>query len=183
MADERYQVPWIVRLKFLPADLLVEDYSVCCIFCGESIAFILHAEHHERLQSVVAYRAFSGRSYADYAAFLDREHLSVNLEFAFSAEEEIEFLMSLVGVQEASLGSRLEHLEGEVRSRGAKGRSAEYFSRNLYLGSEFKYIAFQFIQLAYADGCKICSLCKLFFSRRQAVQRLHHQSLGRIRPS
>ena len=108
----------------LPLDRLGEDIAVGGILGREGIAAILHAEHGQRLRAVVAHRAAAGRSDPHDAALADGERLPVDLEKTAPREEEVEFLVGLVGVEEAGFGAGPEYLEREFGSRGACGRTA-----------------------------------------------------------
>ena len=107
MGEER--IIWIAW--FLPFYGFVEDVSVGGVFGGEGVAAILHAEHHQGFGAVVAHAAASVGSHTDNGAFLDRKYVAVNLEFSFACEEEVEFFMILVGVEEAGFLTGNEYLE------------------------------------------------------------------------
>lgn len=100
-------------ISFLRSPLyrLIENVSVGGVLSGECVAAILYTEHHKWFCAVIAYAAASGGSHAHYGAFLDRNYLAVNLKLAFTREEEVEFLMILVGMEESGFLSRSEYLE------------------------------------------------------------------------
>ena len=100
-------------ISFLRSPLyrLIENVSVGGVLGGECVAAILHAEHHKGLGAVIAYAAASGGSHAHYGAFLDRKNLAVNLKLSFTREEEVDFLMILMGMKESGFLTRSEYLE------------------------------------------------------------------------
>lgn len=95
----------------LPLYLIVENHAVGCIFGCKGFCLILHAEHHEWFCTVVANRALAGWCYSHHASLLNREYLAIYLELALAAEEEIQFLVVLVGVEESCLCARSKALE------------------------------------------------------------------------
>ena len=100
-----------IFLMILPFYWFVENVSVGGVLGGECVAAILHAEHHKGVGAVVAHAAASVGSHAHYGAFLNREDIAVNLELSFACEEEVEFLMVLVGVEETCFLPGSEYLE------------------------------------------------------------------------
>ena len=96
---------------FLPFDGLVEDVAVGGILGCECVAAILYAEHHEGFGAVVANAAATVGGHADNRAFTDREDLAVDLKLSAAPEEEIQFLMVLVGMQETCLLTGSENLK------------------------------------------------------------------------
>ena len=95
----------------LPLYLIVENHAVGCIFGCKGFALILHAEHHEWFCTVVANGALAGWCYSYHTSLLNREYLAIHLELALAAEEEIQFLVVLVGVEESCLCARSKALE------------------------------------------------------------------------
>ena len=95
----------------LPVHFLVQDNAISCIFSSEGFATILYAEHQERFCAIVAHGAATCWSYSYNASLAYREYLAVYLELALATEEEVKFLMVLVGVEEASLRARSKTLE------------------------------------------------------------------------
>ena len=95
----------------LPLHLFVENHAVGCVFGCKGFALILHAEHHEWFCTVVANRALAGWCYSHHASLLNREYLAIHLELALAAEEEIQFLVVLVSMEEACLCARSKALE------------------------------------------------------------------------
>lgn len=100
-----------IFLMFLPLYRFIENVSVGGILGGECVAAILHAKHHKGLGAVVAHAAAAVGGHAHYGSFLNREDIAVNLELALASEKEVEFLMILVGVQEACFLTWSEYLE------------------------------------------------------------------------
>ena len=143
------------------ADSTTDGTSRCASWFsrfGEGIAAILHAQHHERFRAIVAHRTLAGGRYPHHGPFGHGEALSVHLELAPAAEEEVQFLMLLVGVQEARLRAGLEDLEGEFAARGMERRAAKYLAGNFHVRTQFQYIIAQLTQLAYADGAEVASV-------------------------
>ena len=95
----------------LPVHFLVQDHAICCIFSSEGFATILYAEHQERFCAIVAHGAATCWSYSYNASLAYREYLAIYLELALATEEEVKFLMVLVGVEEACLCARSKTLE------------------------------------------------------------------------
>ena len=128
------------------------------IFCCKSGTTILHAEHYQWFCAIVSDGTLAVWCNSYYAPLCNWEHLTVNLKLAIATEEEIQFLMILVGMQEASLSARSERLEGEITSCCANRCATEYLARYLNLWSKFQYILVQVAQLAEIYGCNILSL-------------------------
>ena len=95
----------------LPLYLIVENHAVGCIFGCKGFALILHAEHQQRLGTIVAKRALAGWCYSYHASLLNREYLAIYLEFALATQEEIQFLVVLVSMEESCLCARCKALE------------------------------------------------------------------------
>lgn len=95
----------------LPFYFLVQDHAICCIFCSEGVTTILYAEHQERSCAIVANRAATCWNYSYYAALAYREYLVIYLELTLATEEEVKFLMVLVGMEETCLCARSKTLE------------------------------------------------------------------------
>ena len=95
----------------LPLHFIIQNHAVGCIFGSKGCALILHAEHHEWFYTVVANGALAGWCYSYHASLLDREYLAIHLELALAAEEEIQFLVVLVSMEEACLCARSKALE------------------------------------------------------------------------
>ena len=150
------------RTGRLPLYRIGENHPVGGVFGGEGRAAVLYAEHDERFRPVVAHGAPSGRGHAYYAAFLYGERLAVYLEFTLSREEEVEFFVGLVRVEEARLRAGTEHLEGKFASRGAYGCSAEDFARDFRVGAECEFVVRESAEFAYAGGAEVLS-CRDFF--------------------
>lgn len=74
-----------------------------------------------------------------------REDLPVHLEFARPAEEEVEFLVISVDMQETAFRSGHERLEREFAAGGLYGCAAEHLSGNFHSGTEFHNIVVQFV--------------------------------------
>ncbi len=128
------------------------------VFGGEGVATVLHAEHQKGFGPVVAHAALPFRSHAHHAAFLYWEHLAVDLELTLAAEEEVEFLVVFVRMEEAGLLSGGEHLEGEVAAGGANGLSAEHLAGNLDIRSEFKHIVLDVGKTAEISGAEVSAI-------------------------
>ena len=79
----------------LPLHLIVENHAVGCIFGCKGFGLILHAEHQQRLGTIVAKRALAGWCYSYHASLLNWEYLAIHLEFALATQEEIQFLVVL----------------------------------------------------------------------------------------
>ena len=137
--------PPIFRLGISPLDRFLQYDAVGGIFGGESAAFVLHAEHDERPGAVVAYRALSCRGNPHDTPFGYGEDLPVHLEFARPAEEEVEFLVISVDMQETAFRSGHERLEREFAAGGLYGCAAEHLSGNFHSGTEFHNIVVQFV--------------------------------------
>lgn len=73
----------------LPAHGFLQDVAVCCVFRRERLGFVLDAQHYQRFVSVVAYGPLAFGRHAYDASFLHGERLSVHLELAIPAEEEV----------------------------------------------------------------------------------------------
>ena len=119
--------------SLLPLHLLVEDYAIGGILCRERGATILHAEHQQWLGAVVADGTLAIRGHSHHASLGYREHLAINLELALAAEEEIQLLMVLVGVDEAGLRARSERLEGELATCRAYQCATKHLSGDFHL--------------------------------------------------
>lgn len=85
-------------LFYSPLNAVAEYYAVCGIVRRKCRVAILHAEHHERICAVVAHTAFCRRVPRAPHCLLCRERPVRQLELSLYAEEEIKFLMLLVGV-------------------------------------------------------------------------------------
>ena len=85
----------------LPLHLVLQDHAVCGVL-GREGGTILHAEHNQRFAAIVVDGALAGRSYTHDASLLEGDVDAVNLVFSFAAEHEVELLVVLVGVVEAS---------------------------------------------------------------------------------
>lgn len=97
--------------NFLPLHLIIQNHAVGCIFGCKGFALILHAEHHEWFCTIVANGALAVWCYSHHASLLNWEYLAIHLELALAAEEEIQFLVVLVGVEETCLCARSKALE------------------------------------------------------------------------
>lgn len=85
-------------LFYSPLNAVAEYYAVCGIVRRKCRVAILHAEHHERFCAVVAHTAFCRRVPRAPHCLLCRERPVRQLELSLYAEEEIKFLMLLLGV-------------------------------------------------------------------------------------
>lgn len=117
----------------LPLYRLDKGIAVGGIFGSECVAAVLNAEHHERFRAIVAHRATAFGSDAYNAAFTNREHFAVYLKFTFAGEEEVEFLVILVGMKEACLLPGSEYLKGEFAPGGAECLTTEYLAGDFHV--------------------------------------------------
>ena len=135
------------RNPLLPLHRLIKNIAVQRILARKCIPAILHAEHHERLRTIIAHGTLSGRRYADNTAFRYGKNFAVHLEFSPAAEEKVEFLMILVRMQESRFRARLKKLEGKIPPACMQGSFSEYFARNSHFRRKFQNIIAQFIKL------------------------------------
>lgn len=133
----------------------MEYIPVCGIFRAEGLRLVLYAQHDEWGTTIVTHGAFAFGRHADNASLLYIEDLAVYLELALAAQEEVQFLMVLMGVEESGFRSRLEHLEREFAASRPEGRAAEHFARDFDFRSHFQHILAYFVQRAYVDGLEI----------------------------
>lgn len=144
----------------LPLHLVLQDHAVCGVLGREGGATILHAEHNQRFAAIVVDGALAGRSYTHDASLLEGDVDAVNLVFSFAAEHEVELLVVLVGVVEASLLSRLIDLEREISTCGSHGLAAKDLAGNLDV-AQLEHVPSQIIQLAEIIGSEILAFCNL----------------------
>ena len=95
----------------LPLNFFVQDISISSILSSKGCTTILYAEHQQRLGTIVANRALAGWSHSYHAALLNREYFAIHLELALATQEEIQFLVVLVSMEEACLCARSKALE------------------------------------------------------------------------
>ena len=119
----------------------------------------MNTEYDERLTAIVADAAAACRSDTDHAALGDGEYIAIDLELAFSAQDEIKLLVIFVGVKEACLPPRGETLERELGPRGIHTLASEHLARNLNLGRERHDIILELYHFAEIDSREIGGLC------------------------
>ena len=73
---------------------------------SEGISLVLDAEHSQVLAACVLQRTLTIGSHADDGALADREDLTIHLILAFTLQDNVQFLVSLVGVQETAVLTR-----------------------------------------------------------------------------
>ena len=95
----------------LPLNGFVKDNAIGSIVSSEGVALVLHTKHDERRAAIVAYRTYTSRCHAHYAALANGEYLAIYLELPFAAQEKVELFVCFVSVKKACFGARLEHLE------------------------------------------------------------------------
>ena len=74
-------------------DDTISHRTVCF---GEGIGLVLDAEHSQVLAACVLQRTLAIGSNADNSAFADREDLTIHLILAFTLQDNVQLLMSLV---------------------------------------------------------------------------------------
>lgn len=94
-----------------PLHRLIEDIAVGSVFGRECVAAILHTKHHQRFGGVIAHAAASVGSHTDNRPLFDEKDLAVNLKLTFATEEEVKFLMILMGVEKTGFLPGDENLE------------------------------------------------------------------------
>ena len=104
---------------------------------------------------MVAYRAFAGRRHPHDTSFGHGKNPAVDLEAARSAEEEVEFFVVFVGVQETAFRSGCELLKGEFATGGPDGCAAEYFSRDFHRRSQLQDVIVQFVRFSDVDCAEV----------------------------
>ena len=135
---------------------LLEDDSIVHRAVGlrEGISLVLDAEHGEILLSVVLQRPFTIGSYAHHGAFTQREYRSVHLILPFPFEDDVQFFVGLVGVQESAVLTGGQRLEGQFAPGGADGLPNEDFPTE-DIRSHRQFISHHFVPGPYVHGLVI----------------------------
>ena len=152
------QVDAAIR-DLIPLHLVAQYHTVRCIIGCECGAAVLNTEYDEWLTAIVADTAAAGRSDTDHAALGDGEYIAIDLELAFSAQDEIKLLVIFVGVKEACLLPRGKTLERELSPRGIHTLASEHLARNLNLGRERQDVILELCHFAEIDSREIGGLC------------------------
>ena len=129
---------------------------------GERGGLVLDAEHRQVLAAGILQRALSIGRHADDATLADGENLAVDLVLALATQDEVEFLVGLMGVEETAVLSGNERLERELAGSGANGLSAEDLALNREVRAHGQLVFNNLIDAANVDGGIICTLCNLF---------------------
>ena len=93
---------------------------------------------------------------------LGEEDLTIDLVLALAAQDEVEFLVGLVGVEETAVLSGNERLERELAGCGANGLSAEDLALNSEVRAHGQLVFNNLADAANVNGGIICTLCNLF---------------------
>lgn len=147
----------------LPHHGLSQNLAIGGILSRERAFFVLDAEHHQRLIACIANRTLGGGSNAHYATLGHGDNLAIDLHLALALEEEVELLVSTVGMQESCLTTYGEALERELGTRSAKRCASKYLTRDLYLGAQRENVLRELGHLAYRDA-RIASTLGHFFN-------------------
>ena len=115
----------------LPHYGLCENLSIGSILGRKGVLLVLDAEHNQRLIADVAHRTLGRGCNLHNATLRNGDNLAIDLHLALALEEEVELLVSAVGVQEARLTSYGKTLERELGTRGAKRCAGKYLTRDL----------------------------------------------------
>lgn len=136
------------RNVVLPLHWFGQNVAVSCVIGSESVAAILHTEHHERFRTIVAHRTLACRSHAHHTTLLNREDFAVDLKLTAAFKEKIKLLMILMGMQETGLLTRSENLKRKFAACRTERRSTEHLSGNPDFRAEFKHIVLDVSELA-----------------------------------
>ena len=108
--------------------------------------------NQQRLVACVLEGAFAVGSHADDAAFGDGNHLAVNLIGAIAFEDDVEFLVGLVGVKKAAVLSRNEGLVGNLAACGLQCLSDKHLAFQGEIGTHGQFVVDDFVGLSHRHG-------------------------------
>ena len=97
----------------LPIKWFLKDVAVGhgAVGLGEGIGLVLDAEHRQVLTARILKRTLAIGSHTDDGALANGENLTIHLILTFTLQDNVKFLVSLVGVQETTVLTRNERLE------------------------------------------------------------------------
>ena len=95
----------------LPLYFLVKNVGISSIVGSECFSTILYAQHQKRFGTIIANRTLACWRNSYYASFLNIEYFTINLEFAVTTKEEIQFFVILVSMKKTNLCARSKALE------------------------------------------------------------------------
>ena len=142
----------------LPIQRLAKDVAVGhrAVGLGEVARAVLYAEHGEVLAACVLHGAATVGTDTHNGAFADGEMLAIDLVGALTAEDDVELLMGLVGVEEAAVLTRDEGLERQLAARGTYGLAYEDLALD-DVGTHRQLMLDDLVDCSYTDGLIIAA--------------------------
>ena len=136
--------------KNLPVQRLLQDITVGHRTVGltKGICLVLDAEHGQVLLACILQCTLSLRCYPDDGALAYWENLTVHLILSFTLQDDVELLVSLVGVQETAVLTRNQGLEAQLTAGCTYCLTSEHLA--LYGDrTHWQYMLYNLIHLTY----------------------------------